>query len=376
LKILPFLCAFRLQTAHLLLIIFDMKILISFLALAGLLSSASTAFAQPPGSPLLDSYEKALADAEAAHQTQKAKLVEFYVNYLEDLARKSQQEGDLETLIVLKAEQQATREQGQPPGEPAGPVVETARTAFLSHAKKLEEELAGKKAALELTLLENLEQEISRLTREDQIEEARKLQEIQKELLAKQAPPTPTPSPKPKEKLGPNLFANGSFDDAPEGAWRVNAPGGRNKSGIYQEPNSGMNLVFRIEQSERANPSAYHAVPLKAGKTYRIRWRIRMLRPWRSGIELRGKGNYRMGFRIPGRVWNAWPEAEQMKHRHRIDFARQPPPDREWRWMQANLKVINKYQTEFYVNASRGEGDFLIDDIEIREILPPEKKKN
>ncbi len=330
---------------------------------------------QSSPSPLLDAYNQALEEAQSGYEAQIEKLGAFYVNYLEDLARKAQQEGDLEALIVLKAEQQAIQEQGQPPEGMASPAVKKSREAFLAHAKKLEQDHAAKKADLDRMLLENLEQEITRLTRAGQIEDAQSLRSLQKDLLGEQTPPTPTPEEKPTVTLGPNVLPNGSFDDAPERAWRISSPGGRNKTGLYQEPNSGMNMVLRLEQEDRHRAGAQHHIRLKTGQTYRLRWRTRLLRPWRTGIELRGKGHYKIGLRIPGNIWNAWTEVEQRKHRHRVDVGRQPPPDREWRWEEAELKVHNKYMTELFIYASNGEGDFLIDDLEIRELIPPEKKK-
>jgi hypothetical protein len=328
-------------------------------------------YPQQPQS-LLQSYQQAVSELESDFSLRREKLIAFYLEHLETLARQAQQQGDLERLIVLKAEQDQTRERGLPPetDPPAG--LEQVRDTLKQHMQTLSGEQAAARQRLDTLFLQRVDPELERLQGADQPQAAAALLEIKTVLLAQQAP-APTPEPEPEVRLGPNLFPNGSIDTAPDGAWRVQAPGGRNKSGLYQEPNSGMNMTLRFEQTERHQPSVHHPLKLKPGARYRVRWRTRLLVPWKSGIELRGKGYYRIGFRIPGHLWNAMTEAEQMKHRHRVDFARQPPPDREWRWMEEEIRVGPK-QEELYISASQGEGDFLIDDLEIREILPPEPK--
>jgi len=135
-----------------------------------------------------------------------------------------------------------------------------------------------------------------------------------------------------------------------------------------------MNQTFRFEQHESRWIGVSRHIRLKPGATYRVTWRARLLRPWRDGIELRGKGRYQMGFRIPARIFNAMPPLEQEKYRMSIRFSRQPPPDREWRDYRATLTAY-PLQEIFFISVSAGEGEMLIDDIRIREILPPEKEK-
>lgn len=350
-----------------------MKILISSLALAALVSPLGSSLAQEPDSPILKAHAQSLEQAELTYQEQVQKLQVLYVNHLDKLAVSAQQDGDLKSWIVLKEEQKSTQENGRPPEEAADPAVEKARKVFLDQSAKLETDLANKRSELEKNLLSNLEAEVQRLTRSGEIDQAQVLQDYRKKLLAAQPKPE-EPKKKAEVRLGPNLLAQGSIDGADD-KWRIGAPRGRNKTGVYQEPNSGMNMTLRFEQTERAALGSHTGIRLKPGKTYQVSWRVRLLRPWKAGIELRGKGNYRMGFRIPGNIWRGFTDAQRAKHRHASGFSRQPPPDREWREYKHNIKAYN-LQSEFYVNASRGEGDFLVDDIQVREILPAEEKKN
>jgi len=112
-------------------------------------------------------------------------------------------------------------------------------------------------------------------------------------------------------------------------------------------------------------------VDLKENRTYRVSWRARMLRPWREGVAMRGKGRYSIGFRIPPDVLNAMPPFQRQEARPRVVVGMDPPPDREWREFSQDIKT-EPLMTLLILRASDGEGDFLIDDIQIREILPPE----
>jgi hypothetical protein len=322
-------------------------------------------------------YEDTLEVQRELFEIQKGRLVEYYVNYLEKLAREMQDAGDLESLIVIKAEQKTVQEGGEVSPAEDVEALKMAQGLYREQLAKLQNELTEKEVTVKKSFIEKGSQAVTELTRQNQVEEAKRLDEFLKEIegeIAEFAPPPPEEPKAPLEKLGPNLLPDGNFEEAEERHWRVSRTGRDNKTGLYQEPNSGMNKTIRMEQDERHKQGIVRSIKLEPGKTYRITWRARMLRPWRSGVELRGKGSYSMGFMIPRNIWSGWGPLEQQKNRSITNFHRQPPPDREWRTYTTTLKA-SPWQGEFIMQASPGEGDFLIDDIRVQEILPPEKEE-
>lgn len=328
--------------------------------------------------PWMAGYREALKSARTQTREKLGELATMYQSHLRTLQRAAQAEGDLESLIVLKKEEEAVKASGAP-GEfaPAGGLAD-ARRVYAKQRAELEKERDRRLYEIHKTFVEMAENHLA-----DQLDEhgdtletmKRAVQEAKSRLAALSPDPVEEEKPAPPpERLGANILASGDVDSANERGWRVANPGKRNKTGWYQEPNSGRNMVFRFEQNERSRVGVARNIKLKPGTTYRITYRARLLRPWKDDVALRGKGNYRMGFRIPGHIYNAMPLAVRRKHRRRVAFTRQPPPDREWQDYRGKL-TAHPRQSVFYIHASDGEGDFLIDDIQIRPILPPKEKK-
>lgn len=352
-----------------------MNALIRFYALPALVCFAILTQAEDAPPAWLSRYRSALAEVDEHYREQHGRLKQMYQSHLQSLQRAAQAEGDLETLIVLKNEETAIEESGLPGDfDPVGGLKE-ARRVFSERHGRLTHKRDAQKYDLHKTFVETGTQKLQSLTSdEEQAFSETLLAEIEtasEQMKALSPDPTPQPTPTPiPERLGENVLPDGNVDDAEEKAWRISNPGKRNKTGFYQEPNSGRNKVFRFEQHENRGVGLNRHIRLKPDTTYRITYRARMLRHWKDGIELRGKGHYRMGFRIPAHIFNAMPLIDQQQHRRNVGFTREPPPDREWRQYREKLTAHPK-QTVFYISVSPGEGDFLIDDIRIQPILPP-----
>lgn len=335
--------------------------------------------AQEKPDPLVARRLAAVQAAEAAHQERRVDLANRYAEYVDRLRAQAQEEGELDLTLALIDEVKSARSRQQPSDAEPPDSIRQGRDMFLQQTAELERALREDLRRIDTQYAQALDQRIQELTREGDIDAAKRMADEKRsvdERLTASAPTVPQPTPEAEQKevkLGPNLLGGGSFsDDTP--AWRLHVPGGeRNRSEIYSEPNSNRNKALRIHQHSQSPFHALQGIRLEAGKTYQITWRARLIRAWRPGIETRGKGSYAMGFLIPNSIFNAMPLAEQAKHRQRVDFSLHPPPSLEWQTYSRTLKAY-PLMSAFVISASAGEGEFLIDDIEVREILPEKKE--
>ncbi len=342
-------------------------------------SSGAPLRAQENSNALDARHRGAVQAAQAAHQERRVALANRYAEYVDRLRAQAQEEGELDLTLALIDEVRSARTRQKPADAEAPANLRQGRDIFLQQLADLERGLQEELRRIDTQYVQALDQQIQESTRAGDIEAAKSVSETKRtveERLAASAPPAPQPTPVPEKtevQLGPNLLPGGTFnEDAPN--WRLHIPQGeRNRSEIYSEPNSNRNKALRIHQHSEIPIYAGQGIRVEAEKTYQITWRARLVRAWRPGIETRGKGSYAMGFVIPDHIFNAMPLAEQAKHRQRVDFSLHPPPSLEWQTYSRTLKAY-PLMSAFVISASAGEGEFLIDDIEVREILPEKKE--
>ncbi|MCC5850501.1 MAG: hypothetical protein JJU29_20635 [Verrucomicrobia bacterium] len=333
-----------------------------------------TLFAQENGElPLTQQYQTAVRQARSAHEARTEQLMQMYTAHLDRLIESARPRGEIEK-IVLYLDEKENPGVGDTPRE-----LLSVRQSLTQQRERLENELQKELLRIETYYANALEREIQEKTRAGDIGRAVALTEILKESrerLALLEPGDEEDQPTTRDlRLGPNILRDGNLDDANEDHWRFTVPGERNRTGFHtesrQEAGGQRNKVLRFQQDERRAAGVSRSINLKANTTYLVRWRVRLNAPWRHGIELRGKGTYNIGLRIPSRTWQRLPEARRLQLRPVAQRGFYLPDNTQWRVMETRL-LAREEMSEFFISVSSGEGDLLIDDIEIMEILPDE----
>lgn len=342
------------------------SIILTLACVAGLLRAQTPDIPHPATAR----FHEARKAAEAAYRENLEALADYYDAFLKTRADAFQSRGKLEPLLLILAERETVEETLAPGGAEVPPEVTGARRVFAERRREMEEAHRARLMELREAYVSALNSAMERLAREGRIDDAKALEEEKGRMEARLAEAAGDPGPLEK-RPGPNLLPGGDFDQADEGEWHVEAPGGRNKTGFHQERNSGGNQTLRLEQDADRNLGIYRKVEVKRGTPYRLTWKARMLSPWEKDILLRGKGRCFLGLQVPESRWDSLSPLQQKELSRREGAGREPPPDTGWRQESATL-VPGKWMSEFYIRVSKGEGEFLIDDIELREILPPE----
>lgn len=322
-----------------------------------------------PAESLDTQYASAVQEAREAHAARMEQLDLMYQNHLERLIAAAQPRGDIESIVLFLDEKENTGAGGDHAD------LVNARQSLYAQRSRFEERLRGKLLRIEERYKEMLEAEMSSLTREGRIEDAMALNDALEEVRGRieaLRPPEPEKPDEPETpRVGDNIFPQGDMED--EDRWRVSSPGGRNRTGFHSESRhetgaAARNQTLRFDMHENRRGSAHHRVPLRNGQTYQLTWRARLLRPWRQGIELRGKGHYMIGVRINGSQWRAFTPQQQLQIRRYRRFQITPPDSTDWESHSRTFEA-GPHMDEFFITVSSGEGDFLIDDVEIRPIL-------
>ncbi len=340
------------------------------MALLCALALSLGAQAQSPD-PLVTQHAAALNQARADFQEKRIALFDRYALYVEGLLKAAQEEGDLDTYLVLRDEISHAREKRTLPETPPPLGLDKAREILSSELETLQETREQTVERINTLYVAALETRIQELTREENLAAALELSGI-RDRVAERLTPAPRPG-RPPPRLGPNLVAGGSFDDEAADGWALRIPGGeRNRTEIYSEPNSNRNKALRIHQHSSGHIRVSRGIPLKEGAKYQVRWRARLLKPWRPGAEIRGTGGYSIGFEIPGDIYNALPPPDQMNILQQVFFHTAAPSRTEWQSYSRTLRA-QPFSTTLILHFSPGEGEFILDDLEINEILPEQE---
>ena len=350
-----------------------MKFQISLILFFG--HACLTLLAQEDGAlPLTRQYRAAVRQAHGAHEERTAQLMQMYMAHLDRLIESAQPRGEIEK-IVLYLDEKENPGVGAPPRE-----LQAIRQSLSQQQDRLEQERRKELLRIETYYANTLEREIQEKTRAGDIDAAVALTEELKESRERLALLVPEQDEEQEEtgrelRLGPNILGDGNLDDANEDHWRFSSPGERNRTGFHtqtrQQAGGRRNKVLRFQQDERRVVTVTRSVNLKTDATYLLRWRVRLNTPWRHGIELRGKGRYYIGFRIPSHIWTRLPEARRVQLRPIAQRGYYLPDDTEWKVMETRLRA-SEQMSVLHISVSSGEGDLLIDDIEIMEILSDE----
>lgn len=320
---------------------------------------------------LSDQYQAAVDRIHARHDEKHEQLLNSYRNHLDRLIAESQPRGDIEAIAVYLDEKEA------PGTQSPTPALEMARAALDTQRQRMETERNEELQNMANIYLERLEQQVRDFTRAGDLENAiaasQRIEAVQNQLAGRL--PDANPDGIDHANLGPDLFPEGQFDSATPEKWVQRIPGdGQNRSGFHIDTRAGMsrdrNTVLRIHQDERRPVFFGHPLPLEPGKRYQLSWRVSMARPWRSGIELRGKGHYQIGFQIEDSRFILLPEQDQVLLPRNAAQSLEPPPSTEWEQHSVILEA-GTHMNQLFIDASRGEGEFLIDDIRVREVLTP-----
>jgi hypothetical protein len=322
-----------------------------------------------PADSLSEQYQAAVDRIHARHDEQWEQLLVRYREHLDRLIAEAQPRGDIESIAVYLDEKE------EPGTQPPTPALEMARAALDTQQARMERERDEELRNMANIFLERLEQQVRDYTRAGDLESAiaasNRMQAVRDQLAGR----TPGAGGVDPANLGPNLFPQGNFERVRAENWVQRIPGrDSNRSGFHIDTRAGesreRNTVLRLHQHERQPVFFGHSLGLQEGKKYQVTWRVSMARPWRSGIELRGKGHYEVGFRISDGQFAQLGEQDQVLLRRTRSHSAEPPPSSAWVHKAVVLEAGPRMD-QLFISASRGEGEFLIDDIEVREILDP-----
>ncbi len=322
-----------------------------------------------PADGLDEQYQAAVERIHSRHNERWEQLLSSYRNHLDRLIAEAQPRGDIESIAVYLDEKE------EPGTQPPTPALETARAALDTQRERMESERNEELRKMADIYLERLEQQVRDFTRAGDLEKAiaasNRMQAV-RDQLAGRSPGADGVDP---ASLGPNLFPQGSFGQVQAENWVQRIPGrDTNRSGFHIDTRAGesreRNTVLRIHQHEHRPVFFGHPLTLEEGRRYQVSWRVSMARPWRSGIELRGKGHYQIGFQIDDHQFNGLSEQDQVLLSRRSAHSLEPPPGSAWEHHAVVLEA-GRHMNQIFIDASRGEGEFLIDDIEVRAIFQP-----
>jgi len=322
---------------------------------------------------LEEQYQAALNRIHDRHNERWEQLLVSYRNHLDRLIAESRPRGDIESIVIY------LDEKAEPGTQPPTPALEMARAALDTQRERMERERNEELRNMATIYLERLEQQVRDHTRAGDLEKAiaasERMEAVRDQLAGRPAGADGVDS----AHLGPNLFPQGGFDQVRAEHWVRRIPGrDTNRSGFHIDTRAGQsrdrNTVLRIHQDETRTVFFGHPLALEAGRLYQLSWRASMARPWRSGVELRGKGHYRIGFQIDDGQYNQLSEEDQVLLTRRADHSVEPPPSTAWEHHAVVLEP-GPHMNQLFIRASRGEGEFLIDDIVVREILTPGEQR-
>lgn len=319
-------------------------------------------------------YTEALSQAEEMAQLQKQQIVLAYLRHLDSLISAAQPRGDIESIVVYLDEKE------NPGAGEAPPTLVPVRAVLDQQFQRIDGELLSRRLGITEQYIQALQRQIETHVRANEVEQASalspRLEEARAELARLRPPAEPDPEPsQPELRLGPNLLPGGNFEDGAEERWRLTIPPNtRNRTAFFSESNfatggAGRNRVLRLEQDSRHTVGATHRIRVNPDTDYLISWNVRLTRPWRPGIELRGYGSYEVGFVVSSGALRHIPLAQQPQVRRRA--TRQVSVPREQEWTPQSIRVrAHPHMDTFEIAVSSGEGEWVIDDIEVREILP------
>ncbi len=322
---------------------------------------------------LEEQYQAAVNRIHERHNEHWEQLLVNYRNHLNRLIAESRPRGDIESIVIY------LDEKAEPGTHPPTPALEMARAALDTQRERMERERNEELRNMATIYLERLEQQVRDHTRAGDLEKAiaasERMEAVRDPLAGR---PTGADGVDPAH-LGPNLFPQGRFDQVRPEHWVRRIPGrDTNRSGFHIDTRAGhsreRNTVLRIHQDETRTVFFGHPLALEAGRLYQLSWRASMARPWRSGVELRGKGRCRIGFQIDDTHYNLLSEEEQGLLTRSAAHSVEPPPSTAWEHHAVVLEP-GPHMNQLFIRASRGEGEFLIDDIEVREILTPGEQR-
>ncbi|GEM_PF-3499643 len=348
-----------------------------------LLCSVIAVQAPAQNQDIMASYKQAMERIESQEAQERKQLMSLYAAHMWRLKEASQQEGDLDPTLMYMAEAKAAEEGTLPELPPDSSLLIQARKVLQEQEKSLNASILDQRMALEEKMIALLSESIVSLTQAGDMESAKEMDQLKDEAearlasmkpaLEENAPEAPKKPLSETLKLGNNIVTAPSFSGEGEERWNTRRPNTRNGTEIFGERNSERNKAMRFQQFADGHGSVHQSIPLKAGKEYLVRFRTRLMVPWKKDILMRGKGKLGVSFRVPGNVWRGLPPAEQMRLRQSIGFSMTPPDSTEWRWVERKI-TARKHMSILYIRASAGEGEFLVDDVTVQEIQKPPKK--
>jgi len=329
-----------------------------------------------------EQYRQAAERLAQSHEQRVQQILGAYRQHLDSLIAGAQPRGDIESIVVYLDEKAN-------PGEGAADTrIRGIRAILTEQLQRLESGQNQEQLQLETQYVRGLELRLAEALRNTDDERVHHIEErlgMARRRLAELTPPSESdaepsspPASPPDRRLGPDLIPDGNFEDGGEDWWSVQIrPNTRNRSGFVSD--SGIrgdrNRVLRVQQDERHTILVQRRVGLTEGTRYEISWRSRLSRDWRFGIELRGYGTYDMGFRIAHNTFERLPDDVQksIRDHQRGHTLRKinPPRDSEWVTHTVNLTAY-AHMDMLEIRINPGEGEWLIDDISIRAILPRE----
>lgn len=321
------------------------------------------------GEALFDQYDAAVRRIQARHAEQWDPLVANYRNYLDRLIAEAQPRGDIESIAVYLDEKE------RPGSQTPTAALEAARGTFDTQRARIEKERDTELHHIASLFVERLEEMVRERTRAGDLDSAITAWNRKQEVREKLDGLSSADGGRAAGTLGPDLFPEGRFERVRAEDWVKRTPGGdANRSGFHIDTRAGQsrqrNTVLRLHQDERSPVFFAHPVPLEPGRQYQVSWRTSMARPWRTGIELRGKGTYEIGFQIGGAELNQIEPRQRALLSRRAAVTRAPPPGAAWESHSVVLEA-GPHMNQLFIQASPGEGEILIDNIEVREILSP-----
>lgn len=344
-----------------------MKNLVSLSLICLLLSGISL-----KAEPFIEQFEVAFARARTAHEERTETLLTAYRAHLDRLIAAAQPEGDIESIVVF------LDEKANPGVGPADPRITQLRGTLQQQMERIQAQWSQDQIGLLTRLTTGLGTLVQEATRGGDLERAQQLRDRMIEAETRIAALQPDPAAATQQtarRLGDNLLPSGDFEERADDRWRFRIPdSNRNRSGIYTESRAetrtaNRNRALRLQQHESSELRITHPVSVQAGQQYEISWRARLLTPWRHGIELRGHGSYHMGFHIPHHRFQTLSLLEQASVRRSATTRIEPPMSTEWERKSVTVQA-HPHMIEFILTVSSGEGDWLIDDLQIRPVLP------
>ncbi len=325
-------------------------------------------------------YEKAVEAARTSYETQVDGLLLRYGQHLERLAAAAQARGDLEEVLALRAEREASQARRGPGTGESDATLAALRRTLAEHLAQQGQGLTNEWIRIEATYADAL-----RGQADGRDDAAATLAESEARLGALRGEPVAqtaaVPVAPPALELGENILSHGDFDKAGANTWRVELTSHyRNGTGLFTEPlgdTGGVrNRTMRLDRDRAAVVSVTRGIQIPKDVTeLSLTWRARLLKPEREDVAVSGTGSYIVGVGTTLQRWNALTEAQRAKAVYTSRTQQAPPSGVAWQRHSAILKV-DAHINYAYIRVPPGKGEWLVDDLELRPVKPkPEAAK-